>query len=397
MSNHTTITRRYSVEGLATVRGKVNDLLRTAARKGWNANVTIEAGEPFLYTDDDAVLGMRTFYMVDATITFTGHFGFPGDWALVAVADARSTDKPLVFLLDETFDVGDADLRRCDHCGRRAARKRAFYIRSAAGEVKQVGGNCAREYLGVNLFSAIDLYDTFTYDPDEDELPKAKHLNIFDVNIVLDCAIRAYNALGYTKVGADDGRIANKEIVTAMLNGRFWSEPKYKEHRAALRDADTPTVTAEQISDWMVEQDGTGQFGNNMATIARSEQIGYGAIGLAAYAPAGFDNWRAQAIEAAKRREEEEARRATAAPVPTGRTEIEGTVAKVAQIETQYGRTLKMRVVSDAGWAVWGTCPRDINRVEVGERVRFTATVTPSPEDELFGFYKRPMNAEVLA
>jgi hypothetical protein len=396
VSAPTVITRRYTVEGLAVVRGKVNDLLRKADKKGWNADAKIEAGEPFLYTDDDAIHGKRTFYMVDATITFTGHFGFDGGWALVAVADARSTDEPLVFLLDEEFTPGDIDLKRCDHCGRRAARKRAHFIRSAAGEVKQVGGSCAHEYLGVNLFSAIDLYDAFTYDPDEDDFPKAARLNIFDVNIVLDCAIRAYSAFGYAKRDAEY-RIPTKDIVTAMLTGTFWHKSKYAEERATLSEASAPTVTSGEVRAWMLEQDGTGEFGNNMAVIARSEQVGFGALGLAAYAPAGFDDWRGKMAEEAKRRQEEEARRATAAPVPTGKVDIEGTVAKVAQIETQYGRALKVRVVNDAGWAVWGTLPKSINRVEVGERVRFTATVTASPEDELFGFYKRPTNAEVIA
>ena len=64
MSASTTITRRYSPAGLAAVRGKVADLLRSAHKKGWNVDVTIDATEPYLRTIAD-----RERFVVDAWIT----------------------------------------------------------------------------------------------------------------------------------------------------------------------------------------------------------------------------------------------------------------------------------------------------------------------------------------
>ena len=109
-----------------------------------------------------------------------------------------------------------------------------------------------------------------------------------------------------------------------------------------------------------------------------------GALGIAAYAPAAYDRW-----------VEEQAAAATAASVPTGNVEIEGTIKTVKFVEA-YG-SYKIRVVSDAGWAVWGTLPKAIRRAEVGDRVRFTATVEPSKDDATFGFFKRPRNPERVA
>ena len=390
---NTVISRRYTPAGLSAVRGKVNALLRKAHKKGWNADITIEAGEPFLYTIDDEVRGKFTVYYVDATITFSGHFAIEGDWALVAVADARATDEPLIFLLDEDFQTGDLDLKRCDHCGRHAARKRAYFIRSAAGEVKQVGGSCAHDFLGVNLFSAVNLHEAVAYDEEEEFSTGGCYPSEFDTGIVLDAAIRAYTAFGYAKRDAEHA-IPTKQIVTAMLRGWFWHDDKFAEYRTALANSAEPRITREELREWMLVQEGS--FGSNLAIIARSENIKDGALGIAAYAPAGFDDWRGKMAEAAKRREEEEARRANAESVPVGRVTVEGTVKTVRFVESEYWCGLKMRVVTDAGWAVWGTVPRGLSGVEVDDRVRFDAEITPSEDDRSFGFFKRPTKAEFV-
>jgi hypothetical protein len=70
-----------------------------------------------------------------------------------------------------------------------------------------------------------------------------------------------------------------------------------------------------------------------------------------------------------------------------------------------------MKVVSDAGWSVWGSVPKALlgswewvdgdpvttnAPVEIGDRVRFTATIEPSEDDRLFGYFKRPTKAEII-
>lgn len=82
-------------------------------------------------------------------------------------------------------------------------------------------------------------------------------------------------------------------------------------------------------------------------------------------------------------------------PVPLGRVTIEGRVASYKLVENAYGSSWKMRVVSDDGWAVWGSIPEAIDP-EVNDRVRFDATIEPS-EDSTFGFFKRPTKAEMVS
>ena len=84
---------------------------------------------------------------------------------------------------------------------------------------------------------------------------------------------------------------------------------------------------------------------------------------------------------------------------PEGRVEIEGEIVSVKEYDGYMPGTSswKMLVVTSEGWKVWGTRPDAIWQAEKGDRVRFTATVTPSEDDQLFGKFKRPTKAEVLS
>lgn len=100
--------------------------------------------------------------------------------------------------------------------------------------------------------------------------------------------------------------------------------------------------------------------------------------------------------------------------VPTGRTTVTGVVVSIKAEETYYTYsgevTLKMLVESDEGYRVWGTVPRSlegggdyrdgqyvaVRGVEEGDTVTFTATLQPSDNDPLFGFFKRPTKASIL-
>lgn len=85
-------------------------------------------------------------------------------------------------------------------------------------------------------------------------------------------------------------------------------------------------------------------------------------------------------------------------PVPTGRVVIEGTVLSTKWVNGfAYDQsTLKMLVELANGSKVWGTVPsRNMEQIERGVTVAFTATVEASKDDESFGFFKRPTVATV--
>lgn len=126
--------------------------------------------------------------------------------------------------------------------------------------------------------------------------------------------------------------------------------------------------------------------------------------------------------EDAKKAAEAEALKS--APALTGGVrEIEGEVLSARWHDGAYGSTYKMRVKLDDGNVVWGTVPRSLMdattpRLDhensgvdeegrsytpvieapelVGSRVRFTAEVERSRDDEHFGFFRRPKRAVLV-
>jgi hypothetical protein len=86
------------------------------------------------------------------------------------------------------------------------------------------------------------------------------------------------------------------------------------------------------------------------------------------------------------------AEKAAAAPCPTGRVVVNGTVVKVEERESAFGLTWKMTVKADEGFLVWCTVPSGLD-AKRGEKVTFKATITPSDSDPKFGFGSRPAAA----
>lgn len=81
--------------------------------------------------------------------------------------------------------------------------------------------------------------------------------------------------------------------------------------------------------------------------------------------------------------------------IVSGRFDLEVVVKSVKWQDGYYGNVLKMLVETAKGNRLWGSVPSSLD-VEVGNKVKFKATVEPSPKDEHFGFFKRPSKAEVV-
>ena len=106
------------------------------------------------------------------------------------------------------------------------------------------------------------------------------------------------------------------------------------------------------------------------------------------------------------RKAADDARRATALPVPAGRTTITGTVVSWKEATNSfsyYAETILKVVVEDQrGFRVFGTCPAKLADAVPnmdalkGAMVTFTATTEPSKDDPAFGFFKRATKATLL-
>lgn len=395
-TNTTTMTRTYTtVDEIAAVDEKLRNLKARADKRGFNVELdwTIEQQ----YDENDR----RNEYTL--TLTYGGSFNFDGGWRLIGVADATATDEPLIFMFGDEHSVdAQIDMSRCDHCHRSIRRNKVLLLIDENSNRMQVGGSCSVDFLG--------------HDPEwatwiGEAIESNGYLaTTWPVGLVLDAAIEAYR-LGYRKATES---MSNKEIVRLMLNNKFWTAKEYAEDREMLAAAAPSTITVDELLDWMCEQDGTSEFGSNLARIARSEAVTGKVFGLVAYAPAGFDGWRQRVAEQAAKRAADEARKAESQPVPVTakRIRIEGVITTMRDVRNDFGITTKIRVVTDAGWACWGTLPSSVEDrwvddddfgmklvegAQIGDRIGFDAKINPSEDDQTFGFFSRPTKGEIIA
>lgn len=100
-----------------------------------------------------------------------------------------------------------------------------------------------------------------------------------------------------------------------------------------------------------------------------------------------------QIEERYERHLEREATKENVPDVPEGRITFTGKIVSTKLQDTYYGTSLKMLIVSDDGWKVWGTVPRSMDDPEKDQEITLTATLTRSDRDRTFGFMKRPQIA----
>lgn len=373
--------RHYTAREFGIVGAKLAELRARAERHGWEISIDVKSE-----TDEHGD--------VVAEFTFGGSFHFDGGWTLIAVADASETTEPIIHSFEDGVEVGEVDMSRCDHCHRAVRRNKVLMIRNAAGEVRWVGSSCALDFLGHDPYWATFVMPALDADEDGWEIGGAK--SMWTVETILRFAIEA-NRLGYTPVKSE--RVSTKRIVSEMLSGLFWSDRDWRELRWALAESPAATIEVEELVAWMVENDGAGEFATNLARLARMDWVGSKWLGLLAYAPAGYAKAKAEESERLARESADAERRAAAKPLPVSsdRVRVEGEIATRRYVENAFGGSVKVRVVSDDGWAVWGTLPAAIGDAEVGDRIAFVARLSPSEDDELFGFFSRPSKAEVLS
>jgi hypothetical protein len=90
-------------------------------------------------------------------------------------------------------------------------------------------------------------------------------------------------------------------------------------------------------------------------------------------------------------------KKANRVPALEGKVTVEGSVVAIKRQEDMYGITYKMLVNDKRGFDVWSTVPNSIlGSVEIGNTVKFNATLTKSDKDEGFAFAKRPTKAEIV-
>jgi len=90
-------------------------------------------------------------------VVFEGVIAFKvGDYQLAASID-YSAPKPVIDYHVDGRAITIPEEPRCDHCGTRRRRNRTFVARNGRGHEMHLGGDCARNYWGVDVFEEVSL------------------------------------------------------------------------------------------------------------------------------------------------------------------------------------------------------------------------------------------------
>lgn len=274
---------------------------------------------------------------------------------------------------------------RCEHCNINVGRKVTYVVRHEDGSVKQVGSTCIKDFLGHSV-------NTTVWEATSDLLDEAVGWGWGEAPtwslsgfLALTSAVIRSDGWVSRSVSRERGIPATADTVVSALVSP--SDRTSQRYTGLVNDDDRSD--AESAIAWAEAQDSeASDYAHNVAVIVSAGVVRPRTDGIAASILATYRRSQQREFERASRAE---------CPVAHGdKATIIGTVTKVDTKYTEWGAREVLTVQSDAGWLAWGTVPKALADVEVGERVEFSAVVERS-DDPTFVFFKRPSKARSLA
>ena len=400
----TATTWTVTVGEAAAIAEKVVKLQKRIVKVGLTGSVTSQVGQ--VWMNEDPRSDQFGEMLCELTITQVADIALPGEWFAVAAVDFTAADEPLIFEFSDEFPVkGEPDPTRCDHCKKTVARNKVMIVEDADGAQLQVGSTCVKDFLGAD---AMRLFILGTSNGvDVEEARAALRDAAVPTLAFVTAAATAIRAFGWCPSNGDQ---PTKAVAAGLLRGDAKIVREVAEALAATGgEAFNPVQKAREAIAAAAAKEAKSSFDENMGRIARSEWLGLKGFGTAAFMTEGFDRDAGKVAEWKAQAEAEAARKADAQPMPIGRTVITGVVIRTRVVESQFGSTLKMTIISADGWKANGSVPKAITGsynwdtdtetlgVQEGDTVQFTGALeTADWSDDLDGVWKRPSKATIV-
>lgn len=288
----------------------------------------------------------------------------------------------------------------CDHCGKDRRRVDSFVLRNDTGELKQVGRNCLRDFLGhespeqlVAIAALVaDMRAAFSGLDDDEEPGPGGHReeSRFPLARFLPWAASLVQKLGYVsaKIAEEQGlQKTGDAAIQLMIAPKADLKPSEKK---LIPDAEADALAAKVIG-WLATLaaredagESLGDYLHNLAVVGRSGLVAWRSVNVAASAIASYRREVEHQLAAKAQRE-----RAAAAPTQhvgtVGKREVFAGLTLERVIETSgfYGTTYIHKLRDAAGnLLVWFGSSRlrredqpDQPLVNEGEQVAIKATV----------------------
>lgn len=263
----------------------------------------------------------------------------------------------------------NADPGNCDHCHTKRLRTETFVLRSDDGGFHQVGRNCLRDFLGVDVDALVSAHELLLSACEAGEAGGGgAACDAVDLTTYLShvaCSIRLDGWLSSSKA-RETGRDGQQTAMVARCSLFARGTARAALERAGRLPTGQDREVAEAAIEWARLTYGTkdvearDDFEHNMAVVTGRDTVSVKATGIAAYTVQGF--LRHQERELARRLELDSLKDSKAIATVGERVTIKAAVFKVVAIESQFGTTHihKMRT-SDGNLVVWfaSTRPTD--------------------------------------
>lgn len=226
-------------------------------------------------------VGTRKFYRVEVTVTQVKIAG----WNFRAKLEHLEEGNII-------YSVGNEDLAEqwrtaapdCQHCNINRQRKETYIVTSEAGETRQIGSTCIREYTGIDpakAFKWIDyiheVYELYQEDEDRPRLPREAHY--IDTEFYLAFVTSTIRNFGWTPRSKADG--LNSATADTALNIMFDARYGKEVEREYLPNRDDRKLAKDAI-EYMKERDTKSDYEWNMKLAIANAVVPAKALGIVA-------------------------------------------------------------------------------------------------------------------
>lgn len=300
-----------------------------------------------------------------ATGTLVGNAPTLNGWTFVAALDHTPAGNVVRRFNRDAAIPADWKTRpsTCDHCESQRRRKTTFILVDADGAMKQVGSTCLKDFMGFNASpeSLVRMAETIHSFSTEDFMDHAPHGELGDpTDWVLMNALAVIRKAGFFRSAAkaeETGKPSTRAMVDsnmALLRSR-----DQKDRDAATRPSIKDMEDAKAVVAWAATIDGSTEFEANVKTILSMRGVSGRHFGLAVAAAWSWMKATGNAPEYTPKVRPCEPS-VWMGNVKDKITDVKAAVAMIREMDTDWGRSMLVKMVTDDGNAVaWftGTAP----------------------------------------
>jgi len=295
--------------------------------------------------------------------------------------------------LDEQVAKGYITMeQKCDHCGHNRKRNQTYIVQNEAGEVKQIGSSCLRDYMGVDPAAAVAglSFDAAIKSIGEDEEVWGRGSNaprVMPLDEFAAATLSLVSKNGF--VNAQAAELGNQvktgnDVVTLLLD----NNPKLADWRSKMAPTDEHKVQAAAVLQRLTDRilpsyranpAALDQFSFKFGILLNKGFVGVKDAQLAA-AAIYFESGKV-----AKENAGGEVKNEWLPGAAVGsKVEVKATISMVKGLETAFGYSTLVKFVTDDGFPVTTFYSGNAQEFNAGSKVTVKGTVKRL-EDGKFG------------